>query len=271
VAFIVHTFFAHRIWKISKNWWMPLIIIILSGLSCGFAFAAAVSVGHQQTFRYIRQLTPSIWLGFGIGADFFVCATLVYYLLRSPTGFTLTDRIIIRLVRITVETAVVTIVTAAVKLYLIFSRKDNMHLLLCLLLSRLYSNAVLGTLNSRSSLFGGSQAPGSKRTSTARVWSSGPSSSFGSVKKEGSLRNGAAKKFEGGKILVTCETMTDFNGKFEDEESQIIRYEPTVPTYPLSPMAPSYRTQAAGTPTTDETLTDATLPSPPPSAKAFLS
>jgi len=263
VALIVQIFFAHRIWSISKNWWMPVFIVLLSGVACGFAFASAAEVAHLQSFTYIRLQIPSIWLSFGIAADFFVCATLVYYLMKAPKGFALTNRIIVRLVRISIETALVTIVAAAVKLYLIFSRSDNMHLLFCLLLARLYSNALLGTLNSRSPIFGGSHNSEDTSSSRRRVYSSGVGSSFGSIKK------GDYKKKFDGKIIVTSDTVSDCESgvvRAFDEEGQVISYEPAVPTYPLSPMAPSYRTQRPDSAKTSTTLS----PSPPPSAKGLL-
>jgi len=114
-------------------------------------------VSELQTFTYIRLFIPTLWLSFGIAADFVCCTTLIYYFTATKVRFTLTRRLMMRLVRIVVETAIVTIVAAGIKMFLIFSRHDNMHLLLCLLLPRLYSNALMASLNSRSSAFGGTQ------------------------------------------------------------------------------------------------------------------
>jgi len=268
VAFIVQTFFAYRIWIISKNWFMSLFIIILSGVACGFSFATAMEIGRLQTFTYARNRTPTIWISFAIAADFFVCVTLVYYFLKVPTGFKVTNRIVIRLVRIAIETALVTIVAAVVKLFLIFTKSDNMHLLICLLLARLYSNALLGALNSRSHIFGGTHVT-EESPSKRRVWSIGPGSSIGSVKKE------AFRKTPEGKIMVTEDYVSDCElgiHDADDKDGQVISYESRLFAYPLSPMAPSYfiqRPEQTKTPTswTNEPLIE--LPSAPPSAKAL--
>jgi len=175
VALIVQTFYAYRVYRVSqkKNWFIPTLIIILAGISCGFSFGAANQVAHLQTFTYIRLLIPSIWLSFGIVADCVVCGTLVYYFTTTQVSFNLTNRLMIRLVRIVVETAIITIIAASIKMYLIFSRHDNMHLLFCLLLPRLYSNALMGSLNSRSSIFGGDQVRERARRRDLRIMSPG--------------------------------------------------------------------------------------------------
>jgi hypothetical protein len=69
--------------------------------------------------------------------------------MKAPKGFALTNRIIVRLVRISIETALVTIVAAAVKLYLIFSRvrriSNFMSTVLIYSAERQYASSVLLT------------------------------------------------------------------------------------------------------------------------------
>lgn len=78
-------------------------------------------------------------------------------LARASTGFRKTDRLVTRLIRITVETAMVTTTTAIVGLilYLVY-KKNNLHMIPALALAKLYSNTLLATFNSRSTAFGGS-------------------------------------------------------------------------------------------------------------------
>ena len=50
------------------------------------------------------------------------------------------DSVILRLIRLSIEAAVVPVVAASIKLALVYSFDDNQQLMLCVLLARLYSN-----------------------------------------------------------------------------------------------------------------------------------
>jgi len=225
IALIVQTFYAYRVFRVSqkKNWFIPMLIIVLSGLSCGFSFAAANQVAHLQSFTYIRLFIPSLWLSFGIAADFVVCCTLVYYFTITKVSSNLTNRLMIRLVRIVVETAIVTIVAAGIKMLLIFSRKDNMHLLFCLLLPRLYSNALLGSLNSRSSIFGGDQVRDSRRRRDLRI--SNPGSAF----------NSFFDKMKSPNATPNYEMDNDLEMNQNSHGAQVLEYQPVPNSATLSP------------------------------------
>jgi len=237
VALIVQTFYAYRVYRVSqnKNWYIPVFIVVLAGISCGFSFAAANEVAHLQTFTYIRLLIPSIWLSFGIAADFLVCAALVYYFtISTKVRFTLTNRLMMRLVRIVVETAIITIIAAALKMYLIFSRRDNMHLLFCLLLPRLYSNALMGSLNSRSSVFGGDQVRTTDRRKDLRIGTN-PGSSFNSFLEKKKLNRESSSY---------AQTDMELGLRTADSHSQVLHYQPTDNASLISPPPATHSTPA---------------------------
>jgi len=170
-----------------------------------------------------KALHPSLWLSFGIAADFVVCCTLVYYFTITKVSSNLTNRLMIRLVRIVVETAIVTIVAAGIKMLLIFSRKDNMHLLFCLLLPRLYSNALLGSLNSRSSIFGGDQVRDSRRRRDLRI--SNPGSAF----------NSFFDKMKSPNATPNYEMDNDLEMNQNSHGAQVLEYQPVPNSATLSP------------------------------------
>lgn len=159
VSCIVQLFFVYRIWKLSRKWTMPIIISVVTLAQCAFAIVTGVIAVHNKTFHYIRDFLPGFWLVGSIIADILICATLVRILWQSQTGFKDTDGVVLRLIRLSVESAAVPVIAATIKLALIYSYEDNRHLVFCVLLGRLYSNSLLAMLNCRDPLFGGGSNP----------------------------------------------------------------------------------------------------------------
>ncbi|CAE6511712.1 unnamed protein product [Rhizoctonia solani] len=65
------------------------------------------------------------------------------------TGFSATNHIISRLVRLTIQTGLITTVCAITDLVTFLCLSDNMHILFQLVLCKTYTNTLLSTLNSR--------------------------------------------------------------------------------------------------------------------------
>ncbi|KAG8730030.1 hypothetical protein FRC12_020553 [Ceratobasidium sp. 428] len=115
----------------------------------------------------IASLFPSatVWLGGSALCDFIITISMVTFLARASTGFSQTDSVITKLIRMTVETGMVTTTAAITELilYLVYQH-NNLHMIPALALAKLYTNTLLATFNSRSVAFGGS----SSRTEDAR-------------------------------------------------------------------------------------------------------
>lgn len=73
-------------------------------------------------------------------ADILISATTVRILWNSKTGFKDTDSVVARLMRLSIEAAAVPTIIASIKLGLIYTARDNKHLVFCVVLARLYSN-----------------------------------------------------------------------------------------------------------------------------------
>ncbi|KAF8301476.1 hypothetical protein DL93DRAFT_502485 [Clavulina sp. PMI_390] len=156
VSCLVQLFFVFRIWKLSKKYTMPIIIAAITLAQCAFSI---VTGGLTKGFKYIRDFLPGFWLIGSILADILICVTLVRILWQSQTGFKDTDSVVLRLIRLSIESAAVPVFCAAIKLALIYSYQDNRHLVFCVVLGRLYSNSLLAMLNCRDPLFGGGSNP----------------------------------------------------------------------------------------------------------------
>lgn len=159
VSSTVQLFFAWRIWVLSKS--VPLAGLIVSiAIAQGIcAIYAGVKFAILNDITKIATLFPSatVWLGGSALCDFIITISMVTFLARASTGFSQTDSVITKLIRMTVETGLVTTTAAITELilYLVY-QKNNLHMIPALALAKLYTNTLLATFNSRSVAFGGS-------------------------------------------------------------------------------------------------------------------
>ncbi|ESK86404.1 hypothetical protein Moror_4955 [Moniliophthora roreri MCA 2997] len=159
VSCIVQLFFAWRIWIISCQRYVPIIIGLLSVCQV----AAGVWTGVQSKIiqfwsdvQVKNGTPPSVWLVSSTTCDVFITITMFYCLSTSRTGFRSTNAILVKFIRLTVETGLITSTLTVVDLALFLSIKDtNYYLALSIMLSKLYSNSLLVLLNARICILNG--------------------------------------------------------------------------------------------------------------------
>ncbi|KAG9121956.1 hypothetical protein FRC07_001862 [Ceratobasidium sp. 392] len=102
-------------------------------------------------FSRFDEAKPAVvvWLVMSAIADVVITCVLTWYLHSHRTGFPRTDDVITRIIRLTIQTGLVTSLWAIVDVILYLSLPNNLHLLLNIPLCKLYSNSLLSTLNSR--------------------------------------------------------------------------------------------------------------------------
>jgi len=158
VSITVQTFFAWRIYVLRRNGWafqlaaaLIVIVALMQGLSAvvnGIRFGFSLSVGALKGYK----IGVSIWLAGSLACDFLIAASMVTILLqaKSNSAFKKTETLITKLIVHTVETGVVTVVTATVDLSLYLKYPNNfLHIVPALILGKLYSNIALANLNGR--------------------------------------------------------------------------------------------------------------------------
>jgi len=155
IAFIVQTFFCWRIWILQKSWWLPSVVFVVA-LS-GFVGAIATGIGSFQVADLTRlheliwQL--SLWLGGGALADTMIAVIMTVLLLRKKTRgeHQYTDNVLVRVVRLTVETNSVTASVATAVLVLLLAIRSNPSYAMAFAygLGKLYSNTLLAIFNNR--------------------------------------------------------------------------------------------------------------------------
>ncbi|PFH50198.1 hypothetical protein AMATHDRAFT_61536 [Amanita thiersii Skay4041] len=152
VAFCVHGFFCWRMWSLNSRV-QPIFIMTISIVQWIFATysgALGLSIGRGRS----TDLDPYVitWLGGSALCDvlitIFMCRILIGK--GSNAAFKHTKDAMNLLVKVTIETGMATSIVAVIELIL-FSKfpKNNLHYLCFLFLSKLYSNTMLATLNTR--------------------------------------------------------------------------------------------------------------------------
>ncbi|KDN35146.1 hypothetical protein RSAG8_11834, partial [Rhizoctonia solani AG-8 WAC10335] len=150
-------FFAWRIAKLTGHAWMGWAIAFSAFVQFIAGTATAIGTFIVQDFARFQELRVSviIWLALSALTDVVITCILTWYLHTHRTGFSKTDDVITRLVRLTVQTGLITTVWATTDLIVYLCWSNNMHLLFQLPLCKLYTNSLMSTLNSRAG-WGGS-------------------------------------------------------------------------------------------------------------------
>ncbi|CAE6465367.1 unnamed protein product [Rhizoctonia solani] len=165
IAATTQGFFAWRINRLTGCKWISWGIALV--LLVQFVAGTTVTVGAWQVVDFTRfgelKVQISLWLVTSAIADIAITVVLTWYLHTHRTGFPQTEDLIARLIRITVQTGLITTLWALVDLVLYLFVPNSLHLLFNLPLPKLYGNALLSTLNARGG-WGDDSMQGSKNT-----------------------------------------------------------------------------------------------------------
>jgi len=157
VACACQMFFIARVWVLGRNIFICTVFCIL----CLVRFALSVvttwaSFNVLPLTRYLKDFTWSIKTGLAVATagDVLIAAAMVYYLRRSrSSGLGKTNKVILRLLTFTVETCMLTSTMTTVDIICFVTMPSNFIFLgIYFQVSKLYTNAMLTSLNVRRSL-----------------------------------------------------------------------------------------------------------------------
>ncbi|KAH9931656.1 uncharacterized protein BXZ73DRAFT_101567 [Epithele typhae] len=170
IATVVQTFYCWRIWILSKSLIFPVFIFLVSLTQCGAGIATAVKAfkGHKLSLIGIEEVAEqTTWLVASVVADILITAVMSFTLIRSRSRTISAKSTIDRIVRITVETNMLTagVAIIALGLYLGFPNHSTFVVPPTAIFGKLYSNCLVAVLNNRRLPSGG------KTSSSAHVTS----------------------------------------------------------------------------------------------------
>ncbi|KAK7032516.1 hypothetical protein VNI00_013085 [Paramarasmius palmivorus] len=157
IGAIVQIFFGWRIWTLSKSKAVFAFIIFMALLQlAGAAAVAHYLILEPRESNDIPGLPKAVGVRLGTSAavDVVIAACMTFYLLRNRSEFAFhTNTVITKLVRLTVETGVITATAALVDLVFFLSIHNNaLHQISGVNLAKLYTNSLMMLFNNRASL-----------------------------------------------------------------------------------------------------------------------
>lgn len=155
---IVHCFFIHRIFKLSRgNYYITIPLIALALLRVGSALVTTAQMLRLRSYvLFIKEYTYIFTLGLTVSAslDILITVTLCYYIRRgNRQGFARISHMIDALTLYTVENGMLTCIATLLSLFFwLFMKHNFVFLGLHLAINKLYANSFLASLNARKSL-----------------------------------------------------------------------------------------------------------------------
>ncbi|KAH8989269.1 hypothetical protein EDB92DRAFT_2115358 [Lactarius akahatsu] len=157
VALIVEFFFVYRIWVLSRrsSWFLCLLI-------CLFSIVSAAAGIYTGIYTHVRENFPSgrmlkvlalTWVSGNASADILIAGSLLFYLGRRRREGQFSEHALSKVVRLIIETNVLTTTVGIVTLLTIAVFPDKLWFTCpTAVLGKIYSNTLLVSLNNRISI-----------------------------------------------------------------------------------------------------------------------
>lgn len=157
VTFLVHCFFANRVRKLTKRWYLAAPIVFLAFLRLLAACVSTSEIIRLRHYSLFIKPFPSWIFTLGVtlsaSVEFCITTVMVIFLGRSRTGFATMNHIINSLILYTLETGSFTCaVTIASLICWMVMRHNLIFLGMHFAIAKLYANSLLATLNTRKRL-----------------------------------------------------------------------------------------------------------------------
>ncbi|KAJ7454964.1 hypothetical protein B0H11DRAFT_2287797 [Mycena galericulata] len=151
IGAMVQLFYAWRIHTLTAKVWIVCLIAIcaLTNAFGGLASAAAIAFVPQFSHFQEFQVPVICWLLSAAVGDVIITTTLVSFFRSHRSGCSATDTRVDQIIRLTIQTGMITSVCSVIDLGLFLGDSSGMHLLFNLPLAKLYSNSLVATLNAR--------------------------------------------------------------------------------------------------------------------------
>ncbi|CAG7850922.1 SubName: Full=Uncharacterized protein {ECO:0000313/EMBL:CCA72022.1} [Serendipita indica DSM 11827] len=159
VSFLVQGFYAFRISKLVESRYTKYIVSVIVLVSiaqgfCGIFSGIYYAIGSFRKAQYTIAAVTTTWLGGTALCDLMISTTIVAYLMIQLAAFKPKDTVVSRVIQMTVTTSLLTtsFASADLVLFLLYPN-NNLHLIFCIPLAKLYSNTLLAMLNARKGSF----------------------------------------------------------------------------------------------------------------------
>jgi len=147
----IQLFLAWRVKLTSNSTVIPLIICIFAVTSLIGGVATTISICFIKQLSQLHRFEPAVlvWLVSSAVADVLITSSLSLNLYHRKTGIRTTDDLLDRIIRLTIQTGLVTTTVAIAELVVYSTTTTTLFCLFDFVLAKLYSNSLLSTLNAR--------------------------------------------------------------------------------------------------------------------------
>ncbi|KAJ7019239.1 hypothetical protein C8F04DRAFT_1323994 [Mycena alexandri] len=155
VAFPIELFFIWRIRTLTGGIILPAIFFVFALLAFGAGIWTTIALGGAGRWDNVSVSfqAAKVWISSSMGTDLCIAFTLAWALRSKKTGFGGTDTVVNRIVRMTVQTGLITaVVNVLDMLSFLFIKNSTFNFMWSNPLSKLYSNCMMSTLNARTNL-----------------------------------------------------------------------------------------------------------------------
>ncbi|KAK7464661.1 hypothetical protein VKT23_005868 [Stygiomarasmius scandens] len=149
VAGMVQLFFAWRVKVLTNNPWIVGVILVSTLAGTVGGIITAFEVGIIPEFVNFREFKWSVilWLVAECFGDLII--TTVLGMKTHKTGFQASDELVDRIIRLTMQTGLLTALVAFLDLLFFLIDPTGTHLIFNFPLCKLYANSLMSSLNSR--------------------------------------------------------------------------------------------------------------------------
>ncbi|KAG1870743.1 hypothetical protein DFJ58DRAFT_23271 [Suillus subalutaceus] len=151
ISTLVQFFFAWRIRILTSNFWLVGIIVFLASAAflCGIGTTIAINMVPVFTQFDRFEIVFVIGLASSTLDNLLITGLLVRSLREHKTGFMDTDHIIKKIIRVVLQTGLLTAIWALVDLAVYVALTDGMHLVFNQSLAQFYTISLMSTLITR--------------------------------------------------------------------------------------------------------------------------
>lgn len=149
----VQLFFAWRVKVLTSSWISTTSVCVTALLAVAGGIATAAEANAQEAVTDFQKfkVTVIIWLVSSCICDFLITGALVWYLRGHKTGFEQSDELMDRIIRLTIQTGFITSFCAMMDLITFLAiASPSVHIIFTGMLGKLYTNALMSSLNARS-------------------------------------------------------------------------------------------------------------------------
>ncbi|PIL35684.1 hypothetical protein GSI_02414 [Ganoderma sinense ZZ0214-1] len=151
IAALVQLFFAWRVNVLTSNRLIVGFIVVCAITQLCGGLGCSIAIGIIPQFSEFRkfQVVGIIWLVGAALADLLITTALVWYLRKHKSGILATDDLVNKIIRLTVQTGLITSLFAVMSLVLYLAVEAGWDFIFNMPLAKLYTNSLMSTLNSR--------------------------------------------------------------------------------------------------------------------------